>query len=160
MSTVLDCNGKTPSGLFSICYHEVAGELWDLTHSFSSSEQSPARETCDTGIYHFDRLTHWRDCGGEYLRRLKWATCQRSTSYQATGRGRATPLVSRGRLIEGFMGGVGPPSVQTQVIHLLPGCLSFLCLHLPPPTSQETRHWEIRGPHNYFGSSMNITHLK
>lgn len=41
-----------------------------------------------------DRLTHWCYSGGKYLRRLKWAMCQHSTSLQATDWGRETLLVS------------------------------------------------------------------
>lgn len=77
ISIVPGHNGRRPSSLCSICYHEVADELWNPTSSLLFQHRVMAvQETCNTVIDYWDRLTHWRYCGGEYLKRLKWAMCQ------------------------------------------------------------------------------------
>lgn len=129
-----------------------------------------AQETCNTGIDHFDRRTHWLYCVSEYLRRLKWATCQHFTSLQATGQGRETLLVSCEWLIEWLIGGVDlnqhfhcpSPDIATEetvlVIYLQGVCPSF-DFTSSPQTSQEkdtnssfySSRWLVKGPYHCFG---------
>lgn len=100
-------------------------------------------------------LTDWlidAAVGGEYLRRLKWATCQHSTSLKATGQCREALLVSCEWLIEWLIGGADlnqqfccpTPEVATEetvvVICLHPEHLPFLWLLLLSPNKSGKRH--------------------
>lgn len=81
--------------------------VYDLVSCFHQGVPA-ARKSHNAGIDGSDRLTHWRYHGGECLRRLKWAMCQRSTSLQATDWGREAQLVSRDSLTKWLIGGIDP----------------------------------------------------
>lgn len=116
---------------------------------FPSPPESPG---CSGNLQYWnrwlDRLTHWRYSGGKYLRRLKWAMCQHSTSIQATDWGRETLLVSC--LVDWMIDRWGKPQSAFSLPKYRGSRRGDCCCHLspvlplysgpPPQTSEERGH--------------------